>query len=256
LIYIYTVNVNGFDNLRPPAVPADDFTRYICFTNVPNLPRVYPWEYRPIYDVGEPCRTARVPKILPHLMLPEDAEYSVYHDGNFQLRMDPRRMIDELLSGGIQWAAHRHPCRNCIYEEGELLVREGIGTRELVEAEIGRYRAAGFPEKQGLWANGLLVRRHTPETNSLNERWWKLYSEGCERDQLSFPVARRECDVTVRTIDENVWASTYILFRWHAPWRHRDDNPDYWPERDRTRRRLAELARVTGTSGGIRHIEE
>src|SRR3989304_5543328 len=46
LLYVYTSIMDGFDNLRPPAVPAETFVKYICFTNVPNLPRVTPWEYR------------------------------------------------------------------------------------------------------------------------------------------------------------------------------------------------------------------
>jgi len=255
VLYVYTSIVDGFDNLRPPACHADETIRYICFTNVPNLPRVYPWEYRPIYDVGERCRTARVAKILPHLMLPADAQYSIYHDGNFQLRQDPNRVID-MVGGATQWAAHEHPARKCIYREAEILLKEKIGTSDLVEKEITRYRAEGFPENAGLWANGFIVRRHTPEVAALNEEWWKLYAAGCERDQLSFPVARRHLNMDVETIRQNVYASHWILFRWHAPWRQRDDNPDYWPQRDQTRSRLNKLRDVTGSTGGIHHIAE
>jgi len=250
VLYVYTSVVDGFDNLRPPACPPDHNVRFICFTNVPNLPRVFPWEYRPIYPVGEPCRTARVAKILSHLMLPEDAEYSIYHDGNFQLRMDPNRMIDELLRKH-QWASYRHPCRTCVYEEGDLLLREKIGNPTLVAREIQRYQDAGFPREAGLWANGLLVRRHTPEVAALNEQWWKLYSVGCERDQLSFPVARRDVGMKTNTIDGDIWQSPYILFRWHAAWKDKDDNPDHWEARDRQRRRLEQLKAVTGSCGGV-----
>lgn len=248
--YVYTSIVDGFDTLRPTAAPANFNVRYICFTNIPNLPRVTPWEYRPVYNIGVPCRTARVAKILPHLMLPPDAEYSIYHDGNFQLRMDPTQMFNELLNG-VDWAAYEHPCRSCVYQEAEILLKENIGTAELVSAEIERYRERHYPENAGLWANGLIVRRHTPRAAALNEAWWKLYAAGCERDQLSFPVARHEQRTEIRTIKGNVYSSPYILFRWHAAWKDKDDNPDYWPERDQTRQRLARLAEVTGTCGGV-----
>lgn len=254
MIFVYTSICDGFDNLRPPACPVDDDVRYICFTNVPNLPRVYPWEYRPAYMAGEPCRSARTAKILPHLMLPDDAEYSIYHDGNFQLRQDPHAVIRDLLYSE-QWAAHKHPCRACVYQEAALLLKEKIGTPELVEQEVARYRAENYPEGAGLWANGLIVRRHTPEVAALNERWWTLYATGCERDQLSFPVARHQLNFPVNTIDADVWGSPYIKFNWHAAWKTRDDNPDYWPQRDRIRARLSELARVTGSTGGIKHHE-
>lgn len=254
MIYVITSVLNGWDNLRPPAAPADELVRYICFTNVPNLPRVFPWEYRPAYPLPHAARAARVAKILPHLMLPADAEYSIYHDGNFQLRQDPRKIIAELLPIH-DWAAHHHPARCCIYDEANVLLNEKIGTPRLIEEEIARYRAEDFPAQSGLWANGLLVRRHTPEVAALNERWWQLYAAGCERDQLSFPVARRQLDLTINTISGNIYASPYILNRWHAAFKVRDDNPDYWPERAKLRARLAELARITGSDGGINYPE-
>jgi len=253
VIYVYSCIVDGFDNLRSPACPIDFNVRYICFTNVPNLPRVYPWEYRPIYPVGAPCRSARVAKILPHLLLPEDAEYSIYHDGNFQLREDPNKIID--LVSREPWAAHKHPCRNCVYQEAEILLRENIGTRALVEAEIARYREQQYPEGAGLWANGLIVRRHTPEVAALNEQWWELYAAGSERDQLSFPVARHAMGLPIRTIDADVWSSPYMLFRWHGAWKDREDNPDYRPERERIRARLERLRHVTGSSGGVTYVD-
>jgi hypothetical protein len=188
---------------------------------------------------------------MPHLMLPSDAEYSIYHDGNFQLRMDPNQMIDELLKKQ-QWASYRHPCRKCIYEEAQVLLNEKIGTPKLVSNEIERYRDAGFPSGEGLWANGLIVRRHTPEVAELNEHWWRLYMAGCERDQISFPMARRDVNLRVHTIDGDIWSSPYVLFRWHSAWRDKDDNPDYWEERDRQRARLAQLKEVTGACGGIK----
>lgn len=254
MIYVFTSIVNGWDNLRPPCIPQDDGVRFICYTNIPNLPKVTPWEYRPVYPVGEACRTARVPKILPHLMLPEDAEYSIYHDGNFQLRLEPQQIIKDLLADH-DWASYEHPCRKCIYEEAAILLREKIGTTELVQAEISRYREQGFPEGLGLWANGLLVRRHTEAVEALNERWWKLYSEGCERDQLSFPVARYQLGTPTNTIRGDIWGSPYILFRWHAAWKERDGNSDYWPERSRICRRLQRLASVTANCGGIKYHE-
>ncbi len=255
MIYVYSVIMNGWDNLRSPAVPVEDGVRYICYTNLPHLPRVHPWEYRPLYSVsGHPARTSRVPKILPHLMLPYDTEYSIYHDGNFQLKVSPIAMIESLLKDH-DWAAHKHPCRDCVYEEGEILIRERIGTTALVEEEMARYRVRGYPVHAGLWANGMLVRRHTAGVATLNELWWDLYSSGCERDQTSFPVARYHEEMEIRTIDEDVYRSPYLLQRWHAAWKDRDDNPDYWEERARLRGRLGRLERIAGPGAGVSYPE-
>lgn len=247
VIYVVTSILEGFDNLRPPAIPAETFCKFICFTNVPNLPRVTPWEYRPAYMAGKLCRSSRVPKILPHLMLPADAEYSIWHDGNFQLRKDPQTVINQLLSNH-DWAAHRHPCRNCIYEEAkEVLNGCPLTNKEEVTRQIEKYHASNFPANAGLWANGFIVRRHTPAVARLNAMWWEEFRDGSERDQLSFPVALRNSGMDIRTINENVFVSSWILSRRHAAFKELEDNSDYWPERMEIHGRLAELARLTGS---------
>lgn len=247
MIYVYTSILNGWDNLRPPAIASTAGARFICFTDVPVLPAVGPWEYRPLHPAGLASRTARVPKILPHLMLPADTEYSIYHDGNLQLRVDPNEIISSLLRSA-DWAAHRHPARDCIYAEARELLEAKIGTPSLVKAEIERYSEAGHPTSEGLWANGFLVRRHTPAVAALNELWWRMYSAGCERDQLSFPVARKVAGVNIATVDANIYQSPYLNFYWHAAWKDQPTSVEFRGERAVIRQRLARLHGLTGGS--------
>ena len=247
VIYVVTAILNGWDNLRPPAIMNTSGARFICFTDVPVLPKVEPWEYRPLHPAGIAARTARVPKILPHLMLPDDATYSIYMDGNLQLKVDPQAVIDSLLAGK-DWAAHRHPCRDCIYQEADILLRERIGTPELVGAEIDHYRnALKHPMRDGLWANGFLVRRHTPTVAALNELWWTLYAAGCERDQLSFPVARRAMGMEVSTIDANIYESPYLNFYFHAAWKDQGSILEYQSDLAEIRHNLDQLHAFTGS---------
>ena len=260
MIYVLTVNMDGFDNLRPPAVPEDTFVKYLCFTNVPNLPRVTPWEYRPIYPVGSGARSSRLPKIMPHLVLPSDAEFSIYHDGNFQLRRDPTRIVEQLLQEH-DWAVHRHPGRDCLYDEARVILEhhdmegwrilKGPEVVEQIRNQAARYQAADFPAHAGLWANGFIVRKHTPEVARLNELWWEEFSNGSERDQLSFPVARCRAGMEIHSLPGNIFASPWLVKRWHAAWRTREDNPDHWKARDELRGRLARLQELTGSDGGI-----
>lgn len=263
MIYVYTSILNGWDNLRPPAFfPAND-VQFVCFTNVPNLPKVAPWEYRPLYDVGEACRTARVPKILPHLMLPPSAEYSIYCDGNLQLRIQPVELIVETLKER-DWAAHRHPARDCIYAEADVILdhesmkswREQNPSRApRIWEEVERYKKQNYPVGAGLWANGMIVRRHTPAVAALNEAWWKLYAAGGERDQLSFPVARRAQNLEVKTIEHPICAGPYVNFWFHAAWTEQPGSKEFHPERATIRRRLDRLKDITGTDGGVRYPE-
>lgn len=258
MLYVLTSNLNAWDNLRPPAEESQwraAAVRWICFTNNPLQSPVPPWEFRPIYDVGQACRTARVPKILPHLMLPDDCEISIWHDANFQLKLPPVDIIRHALARH-DWAAHVHPGRRCIYEEGNQCIKESIGTPALIRAELNRYNDAKYPPQSGLWANGFLVRRHTPKVKLLCDQWWRYYAEGGERDQISFPFVRRMIGVEVNTINASPWESPYAVFNFHAAWITRTGNDGYLPERARMGEKLARLAELTGVDGGIQWPEK
>jgi hypothetical protein len=190
-------------------------------------------------------------------MLPSDAEYSIYHDANFTLNTPPEQIIS-LLLGNHDWAAHKHPARTCIYQEADVILHhpdmEGWRAQKparalAVREEIDRYRSDGYPQNAGLWANGMIVRRHTPAVNRLNERWWKLYSSGGERDQLSFPVARRAEGVEVNTIDEQITISPYLNFFFHSAWKDKPGSREFLPQRAIIRGQLNRLKELTGRNG-------
>lgn len=262
MICVYTCILGGFDSLRPPLVPPEPGVRFICFTDVPVLPDVPPWEFRPVHRVIDLSRTSRLPKILPHMVLPSDCDYSIWLDGNLQLRKPASEIVNAELRFD-DWAAHNHPARHCVYDEGALLQRlkrenpaewPSMDAR-LLDEELARYRAMGFPAGRGLNANGVIIRRHTPEVAALNERWWKLFADGCGRDQLSFPVALWQSDaatfsgrVTVNRMPHypDIYSSPLARFGWHAAWKDKPDNVQYRPERERIAARVDRLREIVG----------
>jgi Protein of unknown function (DUF616) len=261
VIIVYTCILGGFDSLRPPLVPPEPGVRWICFTDVPVLPDVPPWEFRPVHQTGNPSRTSRLPKILPHLVLPVDCDYSIWLDGNLQLAKPATEIVNAEMRFD-DWAAHRHPARGCVYEEAALLQRLKRDVPNdwpnldagMLDEEIERYRAMGFPRGLGtLTANGLIVRKHTEAVNALNERWWKLFVDGCGRDQLSFPVAlwSMEGTPTLNRMPHyhDIYNSPLVRFGWHAAWKDKPDNVRYRPERERIAARVARLREVAGDGG-------
>ena len=223
-----------------------------------------PARFDRIRQASTASRTSRVPKILPHLMLPADCDYSIWIDGNFQLARPASQIVNEELRFD-DWAAHMHPCRGCVYEEGEVLIHEAttkphewphLDIRE-VRMEMDRYRTAGYPAKQAnLTANGLIVRRHSASVSALNEEWWRLFLIGCGRDQLSLPVAtwrhqRRDCATTVNRMKHyhDIYNSPLIKFGWHAAWKDKPDNVAYRLERERIAARVENLREVVGDGG-------
>lgn len=253
MITLYTVILGSWDFLRAPEV-IEPGVRYICYSDVPRDP-VAPWEIQPAFTpFHSQARNARLPKCLPHLHF--DAEYSIYHDANFSIRMLPSDIVARHLNGA-DIAMYEHPCRKHIGEEasclrdlyakGELPGLEG----SLLDAQITTWKHLGAP--LGLWAGGFIVRRHTAAVREFNETWWYQFRDGCTRDQIALPVARHLCGIGINTIRGNILGTIpELAYHWHAAWADKGDNPKYrtrQAELDMKRRRLVELARYPEVRG-------
>lgn len=241
-LIVYTVILGRWDNLRPPAT-VDPSVRYLCFTDTP-LPSIPPWELIPIYPTNGLARNrrARLPKILPHLLLPAGTDYSIYHDGSHCLQVAPRVLLDHLKASDL--AFFPHPCRDCVYAEADILLRENIGEPALVSAQVASLRAESWPEHAGLWAGGVIVRRHSDEVRYFNECWWRRFLRGCSRDQMAVPPALKEAHLEPSPLRGDVYRSEYFRFFFHTAWKDRGDNPHWapWREEEAHReRRLLEL---------------
>jgi hypothetical protein len=253
-VVVYTSILNGWDNLHAPSAEAlrASSARYICFTNVPHLAPVPPWEFRPAYvPYNDPARCSRLPKIMPHLFF--DADYSIWHDGNFALSRRPEDIIAQTL-GVANIAAHVHPARDCVYAEGQTCINEKIGDPKEIERQLLYYRLKKHPEHFGLWACGMLARRHSPHMAVFNERWWADYREGCARDQISFPYAlRAQGDgFRIHTIREPIWGSPLMAFYWHNAWQTKQEVIDHRPSWQAISNKLHRLREVVGDDERVR----
>jgi hypothetical protein len=234
-ITVYTVILNGFDNLRPPSVTEQN-VRYVCFTDEPR--HCPPWEMQPAWlrYPDDPHRNSRIPKILSHLHI--DTEFSIYYDGSLRLQCRPSQLIADTMCDA-DWAMYRHPCRKSVYEEAEACKRMNIAYDETMQAQVDRYRAHGI---DGLWAGGVVIRRRTDLTVAVEETWWKEFSAGCSRDQIAFPFARQSWGLHVHTIDEDILQDGRRFgFVWHGWDEQKGDNPSFAGRKDASRRRWERL---------------
>ena len=256
MIVVHTCVLNSFDFLRSSAVTPEHGVRFLCFTDRPIEP-CPPWEIQPAYcplpyapvdmsgaSVPPPppnaSRCSRLPKILPNLHFA--ADYSIWHDANFVLRADPATMIAAYLKHA-DIAMFAHPCRSTVAEEVKVLLAEKIGKREEVLNQQTAWLHMGAP--CGLWAGGLIIRRHTKAVAAFNEVWWKHFKGGSTRDQLALPMAVHETGMKIETIPGNIQASALLGFHYHAAWRNDPDNMRFHTleaEYQMRRRRLEELA--------------
>jgi hypothetical protein len=191
-LIVYTAIFGAIpDVLRAPrGLRADPSVGYVSFSDAREARAKPPWETRPAAFVDPDARRmARYHKTLSHVLFPE-ATYTIWHDGNIRLKVDPWKLVDEHLGSGVDVASFRHRDRGCVYEELEACIRLGKDDPALMTAQIERYRAAGYPDRNGLAETGVLVRRHTARVREFNEAWWREIENGSVRDQLSFDYVR------------------------------------------------------------------
>lgn len=205
--YLYTAITAGCDILRSPGpVPAG--WKAVCFTDAPvHHPD---WEVRLLAPASDPVRAARRIKLLAHEALP-DAEVSLWMDGNFAVACDLDALVDRYLDDA-DLALHRHPQRDCAYEEGIACIRLGKADPEAIVRQLLRYARAGYPEHAGLPATGVVLRRHTKPVARFEQAWWDEVARGAARDQISVGVALRALDMHWSEIASDLWKGP--LFQW------------------------------------------
>ncbi|OFX13195.1 MAG: hypothetical protein A2Z18_11035 [Armatimonadetes bacterium RBG_16_58_9] len=210
-ITVYTAILGGYDKLRAPAV-IEPGVRYVCLTDTPASVSE-PWETMaaptPFLDMQ---RNSRAPKIMAHQHI--HSEYSIWHDGCFYLAVSPSDLISRDLDGA-DMALYRHPCRQSVWEEAQACEEFGIGEPELIQEQVMRYRDLGLPN--GLWAGGMVIRKHTKAVERFNCAWWSEYLRRSSRDQLSLPYALWSSGVNYATINGDILTdSSRLHFHFHA----------------------------------------
>ena len=167
---------------------------YICFTDQPFKSRR--WRVRTItVQNGDPGRTVRKYKLMPHKALPE-YDVSVYIDGNYLIKKDIRPLINEVLSNSPMGIFDHNQCsdaRNCVYDEYDAIIRLQNKRGKLkddpliMERQIQYYRKEGYPKNAGLIFAAVLIRKHhTPIVDETMEFWYNQILNWSKRDQLSF----------------------------------------------------------------------
>ena len=131
-VVVYTAVSGSYDSIHELACRNEDFD-YVCFSDQP-VDEIRGWNVRPFeYENDDPVRTAKHPKILPHLYFSE-YEYSVWVDGHVDVHAEIEELIDEMEKQGAVFAAFKHFCRDCIKDEGEACIQAKRDDASLISA--------------------------------------------------------------------------------------------------------------------------
>jgi hypothetical protein len=188
----YTFIFGDYDDLKAPSIVTPGWD-YICFTDDPTL-RSDVWDVR-LSDRRRSDRRLEQKKfamkhmILFHQFLNEyDLSLSV--GAHVELNCDLNDLMEEQFRSSDDMMICVHPERDCIYDEARVCKDLLLDDPKRIDAHMKRYRTAGYPKNIGLFATGIIARRHNrPSVRSMCEYWWKEYRIGSRRDQLSLNYA-------------------------------------------------------------------
>lgn len=143
------------------------------------------WEQRIVEWPYDSRMSARYAKLMSHKLLPK-YDYSIWIDSNIRLRIAPKKAIKWLSLG--DFAAFKHPDRNCLFQEIEACLSFNKGNKKKLRAQQRAYREARMPKNWSLLSTRSVIRRNTDRVANLNELWWGELLKYSERDQVSLPL--------------------------------------------------------------------
>ena len=198
-LVIYTAIFGGHDNLKTPKISNENI-QYICFSD--QLIKCPPWKI--IYikpEFKDKRREARKFKILSHKYL-KDFKYSIWLDGSYEILDDLNKFVKKWL-GKNCIAVKKHPVRNCLYDEARICLKQKLDSRKLIVKQINKYFREGYPKNNGLVESSILIRKHTEDVKSFNERWWREVKKFSRRDQISFNYITYKLNMNYSIISKN-----------------------------------------------------
>jgi hypothetical protein len=78
------------------------------------------------------------------------------------------------------------------------------------------YSLAGHPERWGLWATGVIARRHTDAVRELGVRWLHETERWSFQDQISQPYALRETGLRPQAFPGSHLATPWLAYEGSA----------------------------------------
>ena len=221
-LVVYTAVFGNYDAILPPRLrqPGVD---YLCFADRPG-PAIDGWTagtLPPEVAALSPASSNRWLKMHPHRLFPQH-DVSVYVDGNIEVLGD----VAALARGAVAAAPlsmYDHPFRDCLYEEALACAWVGLDWLDNITRHVERYSRDGFPRKAGLFEANVIVRaHHDPQVVRAMDRWWREWSEGIKRDQLSLTYALWREGLVPYSLGRHDprFIQRYFAYRKHRqPWR-------------------------------------
>jgi hypothetical protein len=212
-IAIITAIYDDYDSLKPILPQSIVDVDWVCVTDKPIAD---PQGWRVIVEPRpgqHPNVAAKRPKMLPWEYTA--ARCSVWVDASFRIYSEMfASNLFNLLHGGIPIAQFKHPWRDCIYDEAAAStdLAKYRDQKEIIHRQMARAREHAHPEHWGLWATGVIGRRHAPEVQDFGKRWLRTCQEWSFQDQLSEAVHLRDAGLCPHNLSGNHLTNPWLSY--------------------------------------------
>lgn len=211
-VAILTAIYDGYDELKPVLPQAGVDVEWVCVTDGAPLSdaeaaRGWSMMCEPRPGV-HPNRAAKHPKYEPWRYT--DAAASIWVDASF--RVVSETFVVEALAYADPIAQFAHPWRDCLFAEAKESagLAKYAGEPSLEQAE--HYRRLGHPQGWGLWATGVIARRHTDSVRDLGKLWLEETYRWSFQDQISQPYVLRETGLRPAALPGTHLATPWLAY--------------------------------------------
>jgi alkaline ceramidase TOD1/glycosyltransferase MUCI70-like protein len=192
MMLVYSAIYGGYDIPKPPR-SHPDVSEWRLYTDDPAIDAPG-WSVVVEPRTGSARMSAKFRKCYP----PEGVDRSLYLDGTIQLH--DQALLDtatQALEMG-DWAMYPHPERDNIRDEAEFSVPWYKYANQPLREQVEHY----LKERPvaGLWAGGIIARRHTPTVLAASAAWYGECLRWSDQDQLSLPFILAKYDIKVSPI--------------------------------------------------------
>lgn len=213
-IVIYTGIFGKYDVLQEPLY-IDKNVDYICFTDDKNL-KSEKWEIRVVEcEQKNMALEVRKYKCLPHHFL-SDYDVSVWLDARMQIKdsfFD--YILENMRDTGMLFFPHSE--RDCVYEEGAACIAQHKGSINKIINQLYKYCSEGYPEHNGLYCGGCIVREHNKiDIIKVMEDWYEEILCTSARDQISLPYILNKNSFTPDLCNKYIWDNNLMTIHNHV----------------------------------------
>lgn len=207
-IAIITAIHDAYDTLKPALPQAGIDVDWVLVTDqAPADPLGWRVVIEPQPDLPA-VRAAKAPKFEPWKYT--DAPASIWIDASFRVTSD--QFAAAAIKHAKPIAQFGHPWRDCVYAEAAEITALGMDADGTAARQTAHYRDAGHPEHWGLWATGVIARKHTAAVKRMGAAWAQEVAAGSVRDQVSQAAVLRTAKLRPAVLPGDYFSSPWLAF--------------------------------------------